>query len=359
MKLVKIIAEAGVNHNGDRDLAKKLIDAAKGAGADIVKFQTFSTDAMVTSSAKQAEYQKINTNIEESQRDMLKRLELSYKDFHELNDYCHSSDIGFLSTAFDLESLDFLVNELKVDTLKIASGELTNAPLILEHARTKNDLIISTGMSSIEEIRKTLGIIAFGLNAEPHDHPKTSKFQSAYNSKIGQQSLKEKVTILHCVTDYPVNDEDINLNIIKTLKKEFKTKVGLSDHTSGTSIPSLAIACGAMLIEKHLTLDNKMQGPDHAASLEPKGFKKMIDNIRYTEKILGNEEKIISPSEFKNSIVGRKSIVAIRKINKGDIFSAENISIKRPNLGRSPYDYWDIIGLRSKRNYRAGQPLDD
>ena len=354
-----IIAEAGVNHNGDEKLAFELVDAAHQAGADIVKFQTFKAAKLVTRNAKQAEYQVENTNKKESQLAMLSRLELSY-DFHiELVSYCEKLGIEFLSTAFDSESLSFLVNDLKLKKLKIPSGDLTNAPLVLEHARTECDLIVSTGMASLAEIETALGVIAFGLTAKECEKPSIEAFERAYFSKLGQQALKEKVTILHCTTEYPAPLWDINLKAMDTIANAFKLPVGYSDHSAGVNVPIAAVAREATIIEKHFTLDKNMDGPDHKASLDPNELKEMVKGIRDVELVLGDGLKGPRPSEVKNKLVARKSLIAEKTILKGEKFNEQNMSIKRPGNGQNPINYWTIIDKPSNSNYQSGDLIDE
>jgi len=350
-----IIAEAGVNHNGSEEFAFKLVDAAYEAGADIVKFQTFKAKNLVTANAKQANYQVTNTQKVESQLAMLSRLELSYDTHHKLVKYCSELGIEFLSTAFDFESLDFLVNDLGLKKLKIPSGELTNAPLVLAHAKTGCDLIISTGMATLAEIEMALGVIAFGYTVKEQHKPSIDAFQAAYFSEQGQQALKTKVTILHCTTEYPAPMEDINLKAIETLAIAFNLPAGYSDHSAGITIPVAAVARGACLIEKHFTLDNNMEGPDHKASLEPSELTAMIKAIRNVELALGDGVKGPRPSEIKNKTVARKSLVALKAIKTGEIYSAENLTIKRPGNGSSPYLYWDLIGKEALQDHVEGE----
>ncbi|QFT08557.1 N-acetylneuraminate synthase [Vibrio sp. THAF190c] len=350
-----IIAEAGVNHNGDEKLAFELVDAAHQAGADIVKFQTFKAKNLVTEEAKQADYQVTNTQKQESQLAMLSRLELSYDAHHELVKHCEKLGIEFLSTAFDSESLDFLVNDLGLTRLKLPSGELTNAPLVLEHARTGCDLIVSTGMATLSEIETALGVIAFGYTSDDSATPSVQAFQEAYASNEGQQALKSKVTILHCTTEYPAPMEEINLKAMDTLGRAFDLPAGYSDHSQGITIPIAAVARGAVLIEKHFTLDNNMEGPDHKASLEPQDLTAMVIAIRQVEKALGSRVKTPTVSEVKNKAVARKSLVAARDINEGEAFSPENMTIKRPGDGMSPYRYWDMLERTASKVYRAGE----
>jgi N-acetylneuraminate synthase len=300
-----IIAEAGVNHNGDEKLAFELVDAAYKAGADIVKFQTFKAKNLVTAEAEQADYQVTNTQKKESQLAMLSRLELSYDAHHQLVKYCKSLGIEFLSTAFDSESLDFLVHDLGLTRLKIPSGEITNAPLVLEHAQTGCDLIVSTGMATLSEIEAVLGVIAFGYTAEKGAKPSELAFQQAYASEEGQRALKAKVTILHCTTEYPAPMREINLKAMDTLGRAFELPAGYSDHSQGITIPIAAVARGAVLIEKHFTLSNQMEGPDHKASLEPNELAAMVQGIREVECALGSGVKAPTVSEVKNKAVAR------------------------------------------------------
>ncbi|OBT10105.1 N-acetylneuraminate synthase [Vibrio sp. UCD-FRSSP16_10] len=349
-----IIAEAGVNHNGQEELAFSLVDAAHKAGADIVKFQTFKAKNLVTKEAKQAEYQTTNTQKQESQLAMLSRLELSYEAHHKLVKYCNFIGIEFLSTAFDPESLDFLVNDLGLTRLKLPSGELTNAPLVLKHARTGCDLIVSTGMATLSEIEMALGVIAFGYTADKNAEPSLLGFQEAYASEIGQKVLKEKVTILHCTTEYPAPMEEINLKAMDTLAQAFNLTAGYSDHSEGIVIPIAAVARGAVLIEKHFTLDKSMEGPDHKASLEPSELAAMVKAIRQVEVALGSNVKTPTKSEVKNKIVARKSLVAAIEIKSGEQFSDSNLTIKRPGTGVSPYRYWELVGSKATKDYKVG-----
>lgn len=352
-----IIAEAGVNHNGQEELAMKLVDAAKEAGADIVKFQTFKAKSLVTEDAQQCDYQVNNTGTEESQLAMLSRLELSYESHHRIVEHCKKLDIEFLSTAFDSQSLDFLVNDLKLRRLKIPSGELTNAPLLLEHARTGCDLILSTGMATLAEIEMALGVIAFGYTANHELSPSIGAFQEAYLSANGQELLRQKVTILHCTTEYPAPMESINLKAMDTLSAAFNLSAGYSDHSEGITIPIAAVSRGARIVEKHFTLDRNMEGPDHKASLEPYELRAMVSAIRNVEVALGNGVKCPHPNEIKNKAMVRKSLVAAKAIKSGDVFETDNIVIKRPGHGASPYRYWDLIGLKAVKDYKAGEVI--
>ncbi|KGM27556.1 hypothetical protein KS18_13990 [Photorhabdus luminescens] len=347
----KIIAEAGVNHNGSEVLATALIDAAYEAGADVVKFQTFKAANLVTRQAKQAAYQIENTGKQESQFAMLSRLELSFEAHQRLIQYCQQLGIEFLSTAFDAESLDFLVNDLGLTTLKIPSGELTNAPFVLQHARTGCNLIVSTGMATLAEVEVVLGVIAFGYIADSDAIPSKAAFQRAFFSEVGQHALKEKVTLLHCTTEYPAPMGDINLRAMDTLAQAFSLPIGYSDHSEGISIPIAAVARGACLIEKHFTLDRNMEGPDHRASLEPYELAEMVKAIKNVEIAMGTGLKGPKESEIKNKDIARKSLVARRSIFKGEEFTDENICIKRPGNGISPMEYWNVLGRRASKDY--------
>lgn len=353
MNKVFIIAEAGVNHNGSEKLAFKLIDAAIEAGADAVKFQTFKTKNIITKHAEKAEYQKQATGEDESQYSMIKKLELPYESHYRLKEYCEKNNILFMSTAFDHESLKFLVNEIKVDILKISSGEITNGPLLLAHAQTGKDIILSTGMATLSEIEDALGVIAFGFINPKATHQKCSlqAFQEAYASKEGWRLLKAKLTLLHCTTEYPAPFEDINLKAMKTMNKAFKLDVGYSDHSRGITVPIAASTLGAKVIEKHFTIDKSLDGPDHQASLDPSELKDMVSAIRIVEKVMGTGIKAPVASEIKNKNIARKSLVAAEKIKKGDKYTHHNISCKRPGNGISPMKYWDFLSKKAKLEY--------
>lgn len=354
-----IIAEAGVNHNGSEELAFKLVDAAAEAGADVVKFQTFKAQNLVTASAEQAEYQTANIGKKESQLEMLSRLELSYEAHHRLLSYCAEKRIEFLSTAFDSESLDFLVNHLKLKTLKIPSGEITNAPFVLDHARTGCDLIVSTGMCDLADIEAALGVIAFGYTADETAEPSIHAFKQAYSSAAGQDLLKRKVTLLHCTSEYPAPLSEVNLRVMDTLTQAFGLAVGYSDHTAGITIPVAAVARGATLIEKHFTLDREMEGPDHKASLEPDELTSMVAGVRSVEIALGSSIKSPTVSELRNRNVARKSLVAGKNIAKGEEYSDCNLDAKRPGTGISPFMYWDLIGKQAASDLSCGDLIDE
>jgi N-acetylneuraminate synthase len=324
---VFIIAEAGVNHNGDFNLAKQLIDAAVTAGVDAVKFQTWKTELLVTKDAKQAEYQTENTKIEESQFDMLKKLELSYTNFELLKTYCDSKNILFLSTPDEQESANFLAG--LQDIFKIGSGELTNAPYLSHVASLGKQIIISTGMGNMSEIEDAIRVL----------------------TKYG--TPKENITILHANTQYPTPWEDVNLKAMQTIKQKFDVAVGYSDHTLGIEVPIAAVAMGAKVIEKHFTLDKTMDGPDHKASLDPVELKAMVDSIRNIELAMGNGIKEASKSEKPNIEIVRKSIVANSSIKKGEIFTSNNLTTKRPGNGLSPMEWFSIIGTEATKDYNT------
>ncbi|MCI5210254.1 MAG: N-acetylneuraminate synthase [Candidatus Electrothrix sp. ATG2] len=347
-----MIAEAGVNHNGSPELALQLIDAAVEAGADAVKFQTFIAGELVTASAEKAQYQKETTVEYESQLVMLRKLELSRETHFRLAERCREVDIDFMSTAFDFGSLDFLVKDLGLTVLKMPSGEITNAPFLLAHARTGRALILSTGMATLGEIEMALGVLAFGLiQTNVHVAPSISAFQQAYCSIEGQRLLQEKVILLHCTTEYPAPSEDINLKAMETMSRVFGLQVGYSDHSEGIVVPIAAATLGACIIEKHFTLDRSLDGPDHKASLDPNELKEMVTALRLVDQIMGDGVKGPRPAEFGNRTVVRRSIVSARSIRQGEAFTQENITLKRPGAGLSPFDYWDILGKKATRNY--------
>ncbi len=357
MSPVYVIAEAGVNHNGSLSVAKELIDVAVQAGADAVKFQTFKTDNLVTRTAEKAKYQVRNTNNGESQYEMLKRLELGDKDYVELLAYCQTKNIHFLSTAFDAESLTFLHDELGLKTLKVASGEITNGPLLLAHAITGADLIVSTGMAALGEVEIALGVIALGYLTQ-YSIPRVLNnevFAAAFRSVEGQQVLQEKVILLHCSSEYPTPPDEVNLKTMQTLAQAFGLRVGYSDHTRGIAIPTAAVALGATVIEKHFTLDNELPGPDHKVSLEPDELNALIKSIRVVEVGLGHGVKCPSNSEMNNRKVVRKSLVAAQDIQRGELFTRYNVVVKRPGQGISPMQYWSVLGKFSPSTIKAGE----
>ena len=353
---VFVIAEAGVNHNGDKDLALALIDAAVNADADAVKFQTFRAEELASADAPRAAYQNQTTDKGETQLEMLKRLELPHALHHQLMETCKKKGITFLSTPFDSESLDFLVDVLKLKTLKISSGEITNGPLLLQAGKSGSDIILSTGMSALEEVEGALGVLAFGLT-DADGEPSRDAFEEAFASDQGQAALKEKVTLLHCTSEYPAPVEDANLRAMATMRDAFGLRVGLSDHTPGIAVTIAAVALGACIIEKHFTLDRTLPGPDHRASLEPGELKDMVAAIRAVEQALGDGDKVPRPSEKENREIVRKSLVAARDLAKGETITAADLKAKRPGTGVSPMEYWNRLGQILDRDVAEDEPL--
>lgn len=353
---VTVIAEAGVNHNGSLELALRLVDAAAEAGADVVKFQTFKASELASQQAAQAEYQKLRTGAETSQLEMLRGLELGETEYADILARCQARKVRFLSTPFDAMSLRLLVESLGVDELKLGSGELTNAPLLLQAARTGRSIILSTGMGTLGEIEAALGVLAYGYVGRSKP-PSRATFSESYASPEGLAALRAKVTLLHCTTEYPAPFADVNLRAIDTMRAAFGLPVGFSDHTPGIAITLAAVARGATVVEKHLTLDRTMPGPDHVASLEPAELKAMVAGIREIEQALGSWIKAPAPSERKNIAVTRKSLVAARPIAAGEPFTAENIAVKRPGDGISPMQLWDVIGEIAPRAFAADEAI--
>ncbi|MBE6087267.1 MAG: N-acetylneuraminate synthase [Clostridium beijerinckii] len=325
-----IIAEAGVNHNGDISIAKRLIDVAVDAQVDAVKFQTFKSEKLVNRDAKKAEYQKSATSSEESQFDMLKKLELDKETHKILIEYCKHKNIMFLSTAFDLESID-LLNDLNMPIFKIPSGEITNYPYLRKIGFLHKKVILSSGMSTIDEIEDAINVL--------------------------KENGTNDISVLHCNTEYPTPMEDVNLNAMNTIKNELNVEVGYSDHTLGIEVPIAAVAMGASIIEKHFTLDKNMIGPDHKASLDPEELKKMVEGIRNIESALGSSNKSISKSESKNLNIVRKSIVANKSIKKGEIFTEENLTCKRPGNGISPMRWNEVLGQKAIKDFQEDEMI--
>ncbi|MEK5289173.1 N-acetylneuraminate synthase [Streptococcus sp. FSL R7-0212] len=331
--MVYIIAEIGCNHNGDIELAKRMVDVAVECGVDAVKFQTFKADKLISKYAPKAEYQKITTGIEDSQLEMTRRLELSFEEYLELKDYCLAKKVDVFSTPFDFESLDFLIST-DMPIYKIPSGEITNLPYLEIIGKLNKKVILSTGMANMEEIHNAVNIL---VNNGTKD-----------------------ISILHCTTEYPTPFTSINLNVLNTLKKEFPNlKIGYSDHSIGYQVPIAAAALGAEVIEKHFTLDTNMPGPDHKASATPEILSDLVKGIRIVESALGKSEKIPDPVEEKNKIVARKSIVALKEIKKGDTYTTENITVKRPGNGISPMHWYDILGDQAEESFEPDQLVKD
>lgn len=334
MEKVLIIAEAGVNHNGSLKLAKQLVDVAAAAGVDIVKFQTFRAENLVSEQAVQADYQKRNLgSSDQSQFSMLKKLELSQVDHRILFEYCREKGVSFLSTAFDFESIDFL-STLNLEFWKIPSGEITNYPYLKRIAQFRKPVILSTGMSTLGEITAAMDVLEeFGLS-------------------------RNQITVLHCNTEYPTPMCDVNLRAMQTIAAELKVNTGYSDHTVGIEIPVAAVALGATVIEKHFTLDRNLTGPDHKASLEPQELKAMVSAIRNVELALGDGVKRVSDSERKNKSIARKSIVAACPIKKGEFFSENNLTVKRPGDGISPMFWEQVLGKMAGKDFQADDLIE-
>lgn len=328
-----IIAEAGVNHNGSLEIAKEMVIAASNAGVDFIKFQTFVTENLVSRNAKQADYQTKNLGYETSQFKMLKKLELSFKDHQELNNFCKKHKIGFFSTAFDLDSIEVL-KKFNLPVWKIPSGEITNLPYLRKIGSFNKPVLLSTGMATLGEIETAIEIL------------ETSGI------------FRNQITVLHCTTEYPAPLEEVNLRAMQTLGEAFKVKYGYSDHTDGIEISLAAVAMGASVIEKHFTLDRNMEGPDHLASLDPLDLKRMVTGIRNIEKALGNGIKLPSAGELKNKLAARKSIVASQSIKKGDIYTTDNLTVKRPGGGLSPMLWDKLIGMSANRDYKKEEQIE-
>jgi len=332
--LVLIIAEAGVNHNGSLSQAKELVDVAKDSGADIVKFQTFKSNNLVTKETKKAFYQSLNTANSDSQLEMLRKLELSFEQQLDLKNYCIKKNIEFLTTAFDLESLD-LINQMNLKRFKIPSGEITNLPYLRKIGSFGKSIILSTGMSNIDEINNAL------------------------NQLYLSGTLKKDISILHCTTEYPAPFIDINLKAMNSIKNKFNIDIGYSDHTLGVEVSFAAVSLGAKIIEKHITLNRNLSGPDHKASLEPKEFKNLVKGIRNISLALGNSEKKITNSEIKNLTIVRKSIVAKKEIKKGELYTEDNLTTKRPAIGICPMRWDEMIGKIANKDYKIDDLIED
>ncbi|MCM1490819.1 MAG: N-acetylneuraminate synthase [Muribaculum sp.] len=338
-----IIAEAGVNHNGDFETARRMVVAAKKAGADYVKFQTAVPELVISEFAPQAEYQKENTGIEESQLDMCRKIHLPLSDYKLLKDYCDEVGIGFMSTPFDLTSIELLA-DLGQDCFKVPSGEITNLPYLRKIAEKGIPVILSTGMSTIGEIEEAIEILTGQHSTTPKGFKPTLK--------------RSDITVLHCNTQYPTPYHDVNLRAMLTIKNELGVRVGFSDHSLGIEVPIAAAAFGAEVIEKHFTLSRSMEGPDHKASLEPDELKAMVEGIRHVEEALGDGRKQVTDSERPNIEIARKSIVAVRPIKKGEILTVENIYVKRPGNGVSPMRWDEVIGTCAIRDFMPDELIE-
>ncbi len=340
MKKTVIIAEAGVNHNGDFDMACRMVRAAKEAGADYVKFQTAVPELVISSRAPKAEYQKTTTGEGESQLDMCRKIHLPLDAYRPLKELCEEVGIGFMSTPFDLVSIDCLA-ELGQDYFKVPSGEITNLPYLRKIAKAGRPVILSTGMSTLEEIEDAVEI----LTGTHPKHPSESYL------------TRDDITVLHCNTQYPTPFSDVNLRAMQTIRECLGVATGYSDHTRGIAVPVAAVALGAVMVEKHFTLSRSLPGPDHKASLEPDELRQMVEMIRATEKALGSPEKTVSDSERPNMVVARKSIIAARPIRKGELLTEDNITVKRPGGGISPMRWDEVIGTRATRDYEYDEPI--
>lgn len=349
-----IIAEAGVNHNGSLELAKQLIDAAADAGADAVKFQTFRAEQLVARHAPKAEYQTRTTDATESQFEMIQKLELTATDHEVLIAHAKTRGIEFLSTPFDSASLVLLTQRFGLTTIKVSSGDITNAPFLLDIARSAQRVILSTGMSTLAEVEAALGVLAFGF-VDSNTVPQRNSFEEAFSSDAGQHALSDRVTLLHCTTEYPAPFSEVNLRAMDTMSAAFGLPIGYSDHTQGVHLPVAAVARGATVIEKHFTLDRSLPGPDHNASLEPGELQAMVSAIRDVEQALGDGIKRPTATESKNRSVARKSLVTERAVVAGEKFV---LACKRPGTGISPFEYWKMIDRVATRNYAADEVLD-
>lgn len=349
-----IIAEAGVNHNGSLELAKQLIDVAADAGADAVKFQTFHAEQLVARHGPKAEYQARTTDAKESQFEMIKKLELTDADHEVLIAHARARDIEFLSTPFDAASLQLLTQRFGLTTIKVSSGDITNAPFLLDIARAAQRVILSTGMSTLAEVEAALGVLAFGF-IEPDAIPMRNSFDAAY-ADARQTALRDRVVLLHCTTDYPAPFSEVNLRAMDTMSTAFGLPIGYSDHTQGIHISVAAVARGASFIEKHFTLDRSLPGPDHKASLEPSELHAMVSAIREVEQAIGDGIKRPTVSEAKNRNVARKSLIIERAVVAGEKLT---LACKRPGVGLSPFEYWRMANRIATREYAADEVLDE
>ena len=353
-----IIAEAGVNHNGSCERAIELAEIAARAGADVIKFQSFKADLLATGAARKAEYQERLTDAGQSQLEMLRSLELDDESVSAIAKACARAGIVFMSTPFDAESANYLVNKIGVSTIKIGSGDLTNAPLLLHVARLGKPIILSTGMSTLDEVAQALAVIAFGFSRKKEELPTTTDIAALRSDQAMPAGLNDKVTLLHCTTEYPAPPPSVNLKAMVTLREKFGLRVGYSDHSEGIHIPVAAVALGASVIEKHFTLDRSLPGPDHKASLEPDELAAMVSAIREVEIALGDGKKAPTQGEIKNRKAARRSLDAAVMIDKGEVFSESNLAVKRPGTGVSPIHFWDRLGKKAERKYAADEAID-
>ena len=350
-----VIAEAGVNHNGSLERAHQLVDAAAAAGADAGKFQTFKAARLASAAAPKAAYQARETGVAQSQLEMLSALELSEPAHVELMRHCADRGIEFLSSPFDEESLALLI-KLGVKRLKFGSGELTNAPILIAAARSGKPLLVSTGMATLAEVEDALGALSFGH--APAGAPSRAAFAAAWASPQGREWARSNVTLLHCTTEYPSPADESNLRAMQTMRERFGVAVGYSDHTVGEAVCLAAVALGATVIEKHVTLDRSLPGPDHKASIEPAELEHLVTGIRMVEAALGTGVKAPVPAEIPNIAIARKSIVAAMAIAKGERITEQHLAVKRPGGGRPPFELWDVIGTVATRDYRIDDPIE-
>lgn len=357
MRGIYIIAEAGVNHDGDLDRALQLCDVAAKAKANAIKFRSFKAETLMAAACSPHAYQEGAQHWAETHPEEMKQLELSEEAHLRLAKHCRSLGIDFLSTPFDMHWAEFLVKQVGVSRLKISSADVTNLPFLVGVARLGCPVILSTGMSSLGEVEQALSALAFGFTQLQGD-PSLDDLQNAYESHSGQESLTQAVSLLHCTTEYPAPLKDVNLNCLATLRNAFGLKVGYSDHTEGIAIPVAAAALGAQIIEKHVTLDRTLPGPDHKASLEPGDLMTMVQSIRDTEQALGHSLKCPSGSEIKMRSLARKSLVAQADIKAGELFQRSNLTIQRPGNGLSPRRLWELLGKPARQDYKAGEQIE-
>ena len=351
-----VIAEAGVNHNGDLDKAFALIDLAAECGADAVKFQTFRAERLATSRARTCSYQRTGAAHSESQQDMLRRLELDENAFRQLSRHCTDRGIEFMSTAFDPESLEFLVRETGLKRIKIPSGEMVNPILLCHAARSGLPMVLSTGLATLDEVEMALAVLAHGM-VTPDGLPTRSEAFDAFRSDAGQAALAARVTVLHCVSDYPAPAADCNLRALRTMRDAFGIPVGFSDHSEGIAVSLAAVALGATVLEKHYTLDKSLPGPDHRASLDPGELRSLIDGIRIVRQSLGDGVKAPRPSEVENRTAIRGSLVAATPIAAGTPISLENVTVKRPGDGLEPMALLELLGRPARKNYDVDEQI--
>ncbi len=358
MSHVEIIAEAGVNHNGSLEMALRLVEVAAAAGADFVKFQTFTAADLVTVGAQKAPYQKVDSDPAETQFDLLRKLQLSAGDHRRIIDHCRAHDIAFLSSPFTVSDVKLLTEELGIETLKLPSGAITDGPVLLAAARTRARLILSTGMSTLDEIKAALSVIAFGLAGGVRS-PSPADLEAAFEVEDGQRAVREQVTLLQCTTAYPTPIDEANLLAMTVLADRFGVSVGYSDHTAGTVSAVAAAGLGASVIEKHFTTDRSLPGPDHAASVEPGELRRLVADVRTVTLALGRPVKEPTQTEISNMGAARKSLVARTDIMQGEPFSTENLTTKRPGTGISPMHYWAYLGRHAGRDYSADELIDE